>query len=80
MSAAKDYIYKVVNSDHAATVGVLAIAWAVLGIAAFIYSLMCIPKTPTLLKGIFGVLLSVLLGPLYWVYWYVDKGYCRGSA
>lgn len=57
----------------------LSVLWALMGLAAFIYSLICMGKTPSMGKSIIGVVMSVLFGPLYWIYWYFDKDYCRGG-
>lgn len=59
---------------------VLAIAWAVAGIAAFVYSVVCVGKTSSAGKVIVGLLMSVFLGPFYWIYYFLDKGYCRGKS
>jgi hypothetical protein len=37
-------------------------------------------KTPSLARSIIGIVMAVLFGPLYWVYWFFDKDYCRGSG
>lgn len=73
-------IKDMVNMSYGVTLTVMAVAWAVIGLAGFFYSLFCVTKTPSILKGIFGVALSILIGPLYFVYWYVDQDYCRGDA
>lgn len=57
----------------------LAIAWIVLGIAAFIYSLVCAGKTKSTGKIVLGVLLAIFFGPFYWIYYLADKNYCRES-
>jgi hypothetical protein len=58
---------------------VLVVAWVVAGIVAFVHSLMCIGKTPALWRGIMGVLVALMVGPFYWVYWYIDDEYCTGK-
>ncbi len=57
----------------------LSVLWALMGLAAFIYSLVCMGKTPSLPRAILGVLMAVLFGPLYFIYWYFDPEYCRGA-
>lgn len=75
--------FKSMGGTVAATYGItmilLVLAWMVMGLVAFIWSLVCATKTPSVGKVIFGVLLSMLTGPLWFVYWYVDKDYCRGA-
>lgn len=55
----------------------LAAVWSLLGLAAFIYSLVCVGKTPSLVRGIAGIVISAIFGPFYWLYWAFDKNYCR---
>jgi len=55
----------------------LLIIWIVLGLIAFVYSLLCIGKTKSTTKSILGVVLAVFLGPFYFVYLLHDKSYCR---
>lgn len=56
---------------------VVAFIWVVAGIAAFIVSLMCFGKKGPLSHQVIGVILAVLFGPFYWIYFIVDKKYCR---
>jgi hypothetical protein len=57
----------------------LSIVWALMGLAGFIYSLVCMGKTPSVARAVIGIVMAVLFGPLYWVYWFFDKDYCRGA-
>lgn len=61
-----------------AAVSLFAIAWSLIGLAGFVYSLICTGKTPSVTRAILGVVIAIFFGPLYWVYWYADKTYCRG--
>jgi hypothetical protein len=56
---------------------VLAIAWIALGVAAFVYSLICMGRTPSLARSLIGLGLAIFFGPLYWIYYYADGEYCR---
>lgn len=71
------YMHDFINKSYGLSIALLAIAWAAMGLVAFVYSLFCMAKTPSLMKGIFGVVLAILTGPLFFVYWYIDKDYCR---
>lgn len=53
------------------------VAWIILGIVAFVQSLMCFGKKGSKLDKIFGFILAVLFGPLYWVFFYSNQEYCR---
>jgi hypothetical protein len=58
----------------------LVIVWWAMGIAAFVYSLVCIGKTPSTWRSVLGVVLALLLGPFYFVYLWADPAYCRGES
>jgi len=58
-------------------IAIFAIIWALLGIIAFIYSLVCFGKSGTSLDKIVGLLLAIFFGPLYFIYLIFNKSYCR---
>lgn len=70
----------VIASINGMAMTLLAAAWVLLGLAGFVYSLVCAGKTPSMARAIMGIVIAVLFGPLYWVYWYADKQYCRGPV
>jgi L-asparagine transporter-like permease len=51
--------------------------WIVLGFIAFIWSIMCFGKSGTLGQQIIGLLLAVIFGPFYWIYYLSVGKYCR---
>ncbi len=53
------------------------IAWVVGGIAAIIMSLVCFGFSGTSTEKILGLLLAFFLGPLYFIFYAVNKNYCR---
>lgn len=58
---------------------VLAIVWVVSGIAAFVTSLVCIGRSGGGLSKAGGVIISMIFGPLYFIYLLIMKkssGYC----
>ena len=59
--------------------GLLAfiIIWVVLGIIAFIYSLICFGKSGSGLEKVVGLVLAIFFGPLYWIYYIAVKNYCK---
>lgn len=65
------------NVGYGITLSALAVGWVLLGVAGFIYSIICVGKTKSIWKGIWGIAVAVMMGPLFWVYHYVDKDYCR---
>ncbi len=55
---------------------IFIIIWALLGIAAFIASLVCFGFSGSMVEKILGLLLALFLGPFYWLYFYFNKSYC----
>lgn len=64
----------------AAFITILAIVWFIAGIAALIKSILCVGHTPSWFRVIIGFVMALVTGPFYWVYYYIDKSYCRGST
>lgn len=56
---------------------IIAILWGLSGLLAFIWSLMCIGKSGTDTQKIIGILLAMLLGPFYFIYYGLNQSYCR---
>lgn len=56
---------------------ILASLWALAGIAAFITSLLCFGRTGTFGDKVLGLLLSIFFGPIYWIYFWANRDYCR---
>lgn len=56
---------------------VIALLWALGGLIAFIWSLVCIGKSGSDLQKVIGVLLSMFLGPFYFIYYGLNENYCR---
>ena len=56
----------------------LLLAWVVLGVGAFIMSLVCISKKGSSGgQNVIGLLLALLLGPFYWLYFLGSSTYCK---
>jgi uncharacterized membrane protein len=72
---------KNVNTNKAATGSLLALAiflliWAIVGVIAFIMSLVCFGYSGSTLEKVFGLVIAIFFGPFYWLYYYFNKGYC----
>ena len=70
------------NISPAATSFVIALwififIWALIGLIAFIYSIYCFGRTGDSLEKIVGLLLAIFFGPLYFLFFYFNKSYCR---
>jgi hypothetical protein len=51
--------------------------WAILGVAAFIASLVCFGRSGTVGEKFLGLILAFFLGPFYWLYFFLNPDYCR---
>lgn len=58
----------------------LLIGWAVGGIAAIIMSLVCFGYSGSTIEKILGIALAFFLGPLYFIFYAVNKNYCRDMS
>lgn len=61
------------------TLLIMGIVWILVGIAAFIMSLVCFGYSGTIVEKILGFVVAVFFGPFYWLYYYFNKGYCGKS-
>jgi hypothetical protein len=55
----------------------IAILWVVAGVAAFIMSLVCFGYNGSVFDKIIGLLLAILFGPFYWIFYNYNKNYCH---
>jgi len=53
------------------------ILWSLAGIVAFIISIYCFTKSGTTAEKVIGLLISVILGPLYFIYAALNEKYCK---
>lgn len=65
------------SSFGTALISLFTIAWIVLGISAFIMSLVCFGRSGSLPHQVIGFILAVLVGPFYWIYFMVVQSYCK---
>lgn len=59
---------------------VVLLLWCILGISAFIMSLVCFGKTSnpnSSSNNVIGLLIAAFFGPFYWIYYFAAKSYCR---
>jgi hypothetical protein len=56
---------------------IIAFAWVVAGIVAFLWSVVCFGKSGTAMQQVVGLLLAVFTGPVFFLYLYSVKKYCR---
>ena len=56
---------------------VLYLVWALLGFAAFVMSIVCFNYAGTPAENGVGLLLALLTGPFYFIYYMMGKTYCK---
>uniref|UniRef100_A0A6C0KLF8 Uncharacterized protein n=1 Tax=viral metagenome TaxID=1070528 RepID=A0A6C0KLF8_9ZZZZ len=59
---------------------ILIILWVLLGIIAFIKSILCFGSSSSALEKILGLVLAILFGPLYFLYFYISPKYCKSQS
>ena len=56
---------------------IIGLIWWIMGFIGFIWSLVCFGKSGSTAQKIVGLLMALFLGPFYFIYYFVDKTYCR---
>ena len=56
---------------------IFILVWSLIGLIAFIMSLVCFGRSGTLLEKIIGLLLAIFFGPLYFIFYIFNSSYCR---
>ena len=59
---------------------VLASIWGITGMIAFILSLICFGYSGTIGQKILGFIISIIFGPLYFLYYYFSQSYCKSNS
>ena len=54
-----------------------AFAWAISGLVAFVWSLVCFGRSGSGLDKAIGLLIAMFLGPIFFLYLTFNKPYCR---
>jgi hypothetical protein len=58
----------------------LIVVWGVVGFAAFITSLVCVGYSGTFGQKVIGLLLALIFGPFYFIYYGFSKTYCSSNS
>ena len=53
--------------------------WVFLGLTAYVMCIVCYFQSGSLVEKTLGLIIAVLLGPLYWIYYALMKNYCRDN-
>lgn len=55
---------------------IISLIWFIGGITAFIASIVCMFYTSTVTDKAIGLLLAIIIGPFYWLYYIYNSVYC----
>lgn len=56
---------------------ILLVIWVILGITGFIMSIVCFGRSGSTSQHIVGLLLAILFGPIYWIFYFAVPDYCK---
>ena len=56
---------------------ILVAIWIILGITGFIMSLVCFGRSGTTSQHVIGLLITLFLGPFYWIFYFAVPDYCK---
>jgi hypothetical protein len=56
---------------------IFILIWGLIGLIAFITSLVCFGRSGSTLEKIIGLLLAIFFGPLYFIFYAFNSNYCR---
>lgn len=59
------------------TLYIIMLLWVFAGIAAFIMSIICFRRSGSLIQHVIGLIIAIIFGPFYWLYFWLAKSYCR---
>ena len=68
------------NSSYAALAAIFAFAWVLAGVLAFIFSITCVGFQGSFSQKALGLIIAMMFGPFYWIFYYFVPGYCKESA
>jgi hypothetical protein len=64
------------NSPMGVFWALVVLVWVLFGIAGFVMSLWCIGFTGNFGEKFIGIVIAIILGPWYWLYFYSVPSYC----
>lgn len=59
---------------------VVVIIWVLLGVLAFVFSLVCFAYNGTFMQNWVGFITAIVMGPFYWIYYFNASGYCSSMT
>ena len=55
---------------------VFTLLWFITGLLGWLMSIYCFKYNKTKIENVVGVLIAILLGPFYWLYYIYMQNYC----
>lgn len=69
------------KSNASVFAAIIVFIWMMLGLLGFITSLVCFAYEGSFMQNWVGFLTSIVLGPLYWIYFlYAGGSYCKSNG
>lgn len=69
------------DTSGAKIAALIVFVWMLLGVLAFITSLVCFAYDGSFMQNWVGFLTALILGPFYWIYYaYVGGSYCKSGG
>jgi hypothetical protein len=69
------------DTDTASKVAIVIVfIWMLLGILAFIFSLVCFAYNGTFMQNWVGFITAIVMGPFYWIYYFNAGDYCSSAS
>lgn len=65
------------NHRRSSLAKLLISVWIFVGLAAFIMSMICFNKSGRPVDHLAGLMIALVTGPFYFIFWSVNKRYCR---
>jgi hypothetical protein len=59
------------------TAAIIFVIWSLIGLAAFVMSIVCFGRSGTTGQHVVGLLLAMFFGPFYWIFYGVSPDYCN---
>jgi hypothetical protein len=59
------------------TMMIFGILWAIAGLLALLWSILCFGKSGSTGQKVAGILLAIFFGPFYFIYYWTVQNYCR---
>ena len=78
-SIVTNYISSVFSSALGRYAAAFGIVWFVFGFAGFIMSFVCFGYTGNVGEKLLGLILAVIMGPVFWIYYFVSPSYCKAN-